>query len=138
MVDDGAHHLLRHGAICVEIFVAGAAFIERRVDVGDLAARDDRQHAVAGRTGLHRNQHVDFFLEDQRVCGFLSAGRTRAVIGNLDLHLLAENAASCIDFVGGQLGRLHDGRRHHAVGPGKPGWYSDFYDVLSFRSQARQ
>ena len=104
MIDDGAHHLLGDRTIGVEIFVAGAALIERRVDVGDLATRYDRQHAVTSGARLHRNQRIDFLLKNQRVCGFLSAGRARAVIGNLKLYLFAENAASRIDLINGQFG----------------------------------
>ena len=104
----GGDLLFGHPGVDEQIGVAGFALVERGVDVGDVALRDDRQAGIARRAGLHGDDGVDLLLEDQGIEGLLRAGRTGGVVGDLQGELPAEHAASGIDLVDRQFGGLHD------------------------------
>ena len=61
--------------------------------IGDLPLADDRQAGVARGARLHRDQHVDLLLIDERVEGLLGAGCARSVVGHFERKLAAEHAA---------------------------------------------
>ena len=137
VIDNRRHLLLGHPGIDIEVGIARTPFIERGVDEGGFSALNQRQAGVARRAGLHADECVNLFLEDQRVEGLLRASRARAVVGHFERKRAAENSTRLVDLFHRKLGGLNDRRRNDTVGTGKTDRNSDLNRALGqcWRSQ---
>ena len=93
--------------------------------IGDAPLADGGKAGVARRACLHRDQHVDLLLINERVERLLRAGGAGRVVGDFERQLAAEHAAGGVDLVDGELRFLHDRGRDDAVGAGQADRHAD-------------